>query len=1523
MKRAVQVYKGLNSDRARDSINEGLYIDALDIRITTDTGESQGGITNIKGNTEYFTLPTSDLDIGVTGNMEIIGATAIRNTIIFFTTDDSTAKGWIFTLEYSDIDQTIIGTPTIVYKSNELFFSKDNPIEAVGRYESGSVQKVYWMDYNNYFRAINIKDPVFALPYSSWPNAGLIDIFPSVEFTQPLLTDILGGGGLTSGTYQYSYRLKTSEGKQTLISPPSNMIHVVQDSESEYSTRAYTGNKGGAATTKATEITIDISNYTQFSVIELIAIIDTDSTSTPQVFSVEEKFIDPLATSIVFTHTGVEDSLTELTLDEFTLKTYPFKTSKTLSPKDNSLVVANIKGAEFSIQDLLGLNETFEAKTGRYDNTAPTALLPNPIPAGSSAEQIQELRLKNAFNVEIEGSTTAGYNQDAHWDKDWHDNAQYKFQSNGTRLGGEGPNITYNFHVENFLVDNVASPAFASINHDNNVPINLDDGYGNYANTTWDSQASPFFSGLIRGYKRGETYRFGIVFYDKKGGASAVEYIGDIKFPDISEEDGVANSSGTTYFPLSRETDDNFPTYVNTTAYALGIKFTLNFSSCPIALSKLSSYQIVRMKRTIYDSKRLCSGIMKASVKIPGGSVPTDGYDLRGPGESEEIVHIFPYHQNRASDDAVSGSAYGINGSFSTINNNNIAGTPHVVYGAFVGFYSPDVSYTFPGIVDAISSNACLLMTGRYGQYYSSTLNTTTAGVSVSYGNNSGTEGEPRSFDILSSAAATTENLGSQMEDHVRKLRSVGQVDKSTSTIAIEYIKKYKDVAHCEFTDNRQDDAAMAASLSIALGPYSGYSDVGTSSSLYFRNFNAYLPYATGIGLNDHKGGGTHFTCEWSKSASGMLGALELVANDPLKGTALATTSTKHFFRTGTTAAPGLVKAVVNEVPLNKTEVEENKLSTPILDVLIPRKEVYGGFTSSALENNVFIMASPVIKVTDLTPEVFGGDIFLNMFTFQESSAYLKDTFYQNAVHPGSTDQEFLNNKTSTITMVTESRVNIALAFGSTMKTGVEFDVSGSTSGVLHTKWRQETDNHSTTWGKLSLVGSKYNMYQDSYEFAFSNEPTDRVFFIRPSDFQLDSNVNDIRAYISQVKTNGELVDSWTKFGINDFLDVDDYGPINKILNWRDEVYFFQDKAIGSYSINPRAVTSTTDGIPTELGAAKGLTDHKYLSTNYGAIHQWAVAETEAGIYSFDGIHKKVFRTGQGVSPLSEIKGLHGLLKNLDGAISLRKENGGDNPIRNKGVHVTKDKVNNEVIFTFLGTFSASPLTGNTLYSIGEYVLHSGQYYVVHTSYTSFDTTDAAALLSELLGKATGTEKIPTGTLAIVFDEAAGEFSTRFSATPKIYLENGNILLSPNPAIGGQGTIYQHNKGNWGEFYGVKQEMSIQLVLNDNADLNKVLRTIEFNSIVRDNEKNIDRTKTITAFRVQTEYQDTGKQDFSTGRIKRRFDKWRLKIPRDDVRLTSDRLRSTYFILTLYFDNTDNRELILDRILYYYDIQIF
>ena len=469
--------------------------------------------------------------------------------------------------------------------------------------------------------------------------------------------------------------------------------------------------------------------------------------------------------------------------------------------------------------------------------------------------------------------------------------------------------------------------------------------------------------------------------------------------------------------------------------------------------------------------------------------------------------------------------------------------------------------------------------------------------------------------------------------------------------------------------------------------------------------------------------------------------------------------------------------------------------------------------------------------------------------------------------------------------------------------------------------------------------------YDNAYNTVYSVEPADNTlgFFIKPGTAS-GCGVNDIRAFLSDVKINEEAVDSWSIFRANSFYDTEaQFGPINKIVNWKDEVYFFQDTGLGKYSINPRAVTTTEDGIPTQLGSGQGFQHHQYLSTENGSIHQWAVTTTDTGIYYFDAMNKKIFRVGsQGNEPLSVMKGMHGFLSSFNGVVLRKKETeqaiglGGDNPGQFRGVTFTRDQQNDEVLMTFLGMYKIESLTNSTHYEAGTIVIISGaptQYWIVYESYTSDAVALPPALQAELATKSSWVdtdtregralyallEKGNGGKATVVFDEVAQVFSSFYSATPGTYIENSNILISTIGDIG-----YTHNKGKYGEFYGAIQESSITLVVNPEADLNKILRFIEFGSQVREIGGDIDRTQTITAFRVENEYQDTNKTAYSPANIKRRFDKWRIKLPRDQKSSSKKgRLRSTHFIVTLYYDNTINKELILNRITSHYDVQMY
>ncbi len=281
----VNTYTGMNKDMGRDTIPANLYIDALDVRITTTNGESMGSFTNMKGNVEAFTIPTSGNFNGsgwTAASPEIIGYTTIRNRIILFVADDSGTKGWIYDVQYNTATRAILPSfPNLLYYNDLLNFKKDWPIEALGRYESDCIQRVYWTDYNNFLRSINIADSDLAtLP------AGLIDIYPDVEFVQPLLKVVSGGGSLLSGVYQAAYRLITSDGKKTLVSPPSNLIHIVRSDENLGQSAAYVGEASEIVNTgKSITIEVDTTNYSTFDKIEFLVLYYDVADQSPEVYS--------------------------------------------------------------------------------------------------------------------------------------------------------------------------------------------------------------------------------------------------------------------------------------------------------------------------------------------------------------------------------------------------------------------------------------------------------------------------------------------------------------------------------------------------------------------------------------------------------------------------------------------------------------------------------------------------------------------------------------------------------------------------------------------------------------------------------------------------------------------------------------------------------------------------------------------------------------------------------------------------------------------------------------------------------------------------------------------------------------------------------------------------------------------------------------------------------------------------------------------------------------------------------------
>lgn len=108
------------------------------------------------------------------------------------------------------------------------------------------------------------------------------------------------------------------------------------------------------------------------------------------------------------------------------------------------------------------------------------------------------------------------------------------------------------------------------------------------------SYSDKMVSSIFRSLQRGETYRYGIVFYDSNGRKSEPKWIADIRIPEISK------------IPITNIGEI-------TGALSLGIKFNVDLSS--IADSGIIGYEIVRCEKKYHNSKILYSGLLSKPMQ--------------------------------------------------------------------------------------------------------------------------------------------------------------------------------------------------------------------------------------------------------------------------------------------------------------------------------------------------------------------------------------------------------------------------------------------------------------------------------------------------------------------------------------------------------------------------------------------------------------------------------------------------------------------------------------------------------------------------------------------------------------------------------------------------------------------------------------------------------------------------------------------------------------------------------------------
>jgi hypothetical protein len=605
----------LDTDDLFNHFNSDSNIQAL-ITANTLRLEQDDDFVYLIGLDNTLTMTVAGTDLVLTElvpaqtELKIIGWGTLRDYIVVFTTaengfEPTSSYGQIWKLQYNEYTDSVIGlsgtdlvpSEHLVYNGEVNFSTCHRIEEPVTRYENNATGRVYWTDNYNPLRVINIfNDNNFIIP------PGNLDIVADVNLSKPNILDV-GAGSIPAGSVvQYAYRLlNQNAGNQTIFSPASQLITLTEKDPSTTihhgpTTEATAFEGATSVGNDSASVTYTVTGIDQdYDVIEHYYIL-WETKDNPLIFKFDEQFI-PDSGEVTVTHDGTETDI-GITLLEYNALNIPF-VAKTLASKDDRLVAANIKEPRFDAD--------FDARAYRF-SAAPSPDFTIYTSAGVGSTFSSDFS-SDFTNIPEDHDAINPYNQeDPDINSDWLTADQYKYQSDGTTLGGEGPLISYTFtefeYAGNFNFgaggDTAQRPhTFIDryLNVDGPFTIGETDIEGNETEIALQEQfknmASPILNGVYRGYARGEVYRFGIVFYDKKGNPGYVKWIGDIKFPEII--DG---------YPLGAHSGNPGTSTLKT----LGIEFDVTI---PASLqAKISGYSVVRVERTESQKTRLGTGLI-------------------------------------------------------------------------------------------------------------------------------------------------------------------------------------------------------------------------------------------------------------------------------------------------------------------------------------------------------------------------------------------------------------------------------------------------------------------------------------------------------------------------------------------------------------------------------------------------------------------------------------------------------------------------------------------------------------------------------------------------------------------------------------------------------------------------------------------------------------------------------------------------------------------------------------------------
>lgn len=288
----------------------------------------------------------------------------------------------------------------------------------------------------------------------------------------------------------------------------------------------------------------------------------------------------------------------------------------------------------------------------------------------------------------------------------------------------------------------------------------------------------------------------------------------------------------------------------------------------------------------------------------------------------------------------------------------------------------------------------------------------------------------------------------------------------------------------------------------------------------------------------------------------------------------------------------------------------------------------YNGNTYTARTTNSYI---PVCDINNGTTKYGDTNIYLH--------EKLRSTVYQNDSSLDVIDDP--QGKTTFVVFPIETSI-VTLLVRNTKFNEIYSD--------LYNYLIQENDNSIfvNTDTTLTITRDWTDLYL--YNRVYSQLNTTKQYPAKPLDWQKQVSF-DTRIRYSNLKFNGEERDSWLQFMPNNFNEIDSsYGQLNELVNFRNELFCFQESGFCVAPVNQQVLEESDTGVTTVLGYGTVLPkqfNYNYGSTEVGIQGNNHIIKSLSALYWIDINKRKLYRYSGTVDSFSDVKGLKGYLNNI------------------------------------------------------------------------------------------------------------------------------------------------------------------------------------------------------------------------------------------------------------------------------------